>query len=126
MDKLPFPKPDWVTKSNDDAINVEMRLMLQHSSLTVAELRFGPFASFSAHDAPWSCHVLCLEGRGFVQVGNEKQTLSAGESVFWPARVMHRLWTEDSTMVTQMIEHLHEVDDPRQAWVDHMKVQQRE
>lgn len=119
MELRPFPRPDWSPKPNDDAVGIDSRVLLQNERLLIAELRFGEHASFAAHDAPWDCHVLCLEGSGFVLVGEETGPIKAGETVLWPKRVMHKLWTDGERMVTQMIEHVHQEADPAKAWREH-------
>ena len=121
MDRQKFPRPGWAPKPDGGAVDIDVRVLLQDQRLLVAELRFGKHGSFDAHDSPWDCHVLCLEGSGFVRVGDETAPLTAGESVLWPKRVMHQLWTDGETMITQMIEHVHQVDDPLEAWRAHQK-----
>jgi hypothetical protein len=49
--------------------------------------------------------VVCLEGAGFVLVGEDSYPFDAGERVRWPANVMHWLWTESDEMTTLMIEY---------------------
>ena len=49
--------------------------------------------------------VVCLEGRGHVSVGEQVFEFEAGQRIHWPTDVPHRLWTEDSTMLTLMAEH---------------------
>jgi quercetin dioxygenase-like cupin family protein len=67
-------------------------------------LRFSPNARFPGHAAPFDVDVVCLEGSGFVLVGEESYPFRAGEYVRWPAYVMHRLWTESEAMTTLMVE----------------------
>ena len=52
-----------------------------------------------------SIDVVCLDGRGKVSLGGEDAAIEAGQRVLWPADVPHRLWTEDATMMTLMVEH---------------------
>ena len=72
-----FPRADWVAKTNDDAVGIELRVLLDSKRLLIAQLRFAAAASFAAHDAPWDCEVLCLEGSGMVRVGDENGTDSS-------------------------------------------------
>lgn len=120
---IDFPHADWQSKRNDNAVGIEVRLMMQNAHLLIAELRFQPQASFDAHSAPWDCHVLCLAGSGFVLVGEETFPIAQGQSVFWPQKVLHQMWTTDNAMHTQMIEHVHQVADPRAAWQQHVAEQ---
>jgi len=119
LDLQAFPKPDWAPKPNDNAVGIDVRVLLKNKRLLIAELRFTEHGTFDAHDAPWDCHVLCLEGSGFVRVGEETSEINAGESVLWPKHVLHQLWTDGQKMVTQMIEHVHQVDDPAKSWQEH-------
>ena len=116
IQKQPFAMAEWTTKRTDNARGVAFRVLTQRQDLIVAELQFDPGATFDAHAAPWDCDVFCMSGSGFVRVGDETAKLVADESVLWPRTVLHQLWTEDQPMRTLMIEHLHQVDDPAQAW----------
>jgi hypothetical protein len=49
--------------------------------------------------------VICLEGHGMTSVGGIAAELHASEQVRWPAGLAHRLWTEDSGMLTLMVEY---------------------
>jgi hypothetical protein len=40
-----------------------------------------------------------------LSVDGSPAPIAAGETVRWPAGRPHRLWTEDSMMVTLMVEH---------------------
>jgi quercetin dioxygenase-like cupin family protein len=71
----------------------------------IAILRFSTGATIAEHDAPMDADVVCLDGEGFVSVGDESFPFRADQSVRWPARTMHRLWTEATEMTTLMIEH---------------------
>ena len=112
MKKRPFPRPDWGALPNDGAIHIEGKVLLRDRRALVAMLRFAEHAGFEAHAAPWDCHVMCLEGSGFVLVGDEMSELRAGESVLWPKDMLHRLWTENSTMTTLMLEHVYQKPAP--------------
>ena len=63
-------------------------------------LRFAKDATIHEHDVD----VVCLEGSGKMIVGAEESSIEAGERVRWPANPNQRLWTEDETMLTLMIE----------------------
>ena len=54
----------------------------------------------------WEIDVVCLEGEGTTTVDGLAEPIHAGESIRWPAGTRHRLFTEDSTMVTLMVEHV--------------------
>jgi mannose-6-phosphate isomerase-like protein (cupin superfamily) len=69
----------------------------------VATLRFGPDASFPEHAGSTDCWVVCVEGSGFTRVGGAEAEIHAGQKVFWPKGVPHRLWTGESGMTTLMV-----------------------
>lgn len=79
--------------------------MLNRIGVVVANLRFAPHASIDEHAAPFEVDVICVEGEGFVSVGDAISPLRAGECVTWPSGIAHRLWTEGRGMETLMIEH---------------------
>lgn len=106
-DVSPWPGAGWTPVPRPGVAGVHSRL-LDHTDgqQLLAQLRFDVNASIDEHDAPHPIDVYCLEGRGSASVDGEPVRIEAGERVRWPAGVMHRLWTEDSTMVTLMHEHL--------------------
>ena len=66
-------------------------------------LRFSRYGGFPAHSAPFDVDVVCLDGAGFVLVGEDSYPFHAGERVRWPAHTMHRLWTASEEMTTLMV-----------------------
>ena len=102
----PQPRPDWSPVPREGCVGVEGRVLLRNEQMLLANLRFAEHATIDKHSAPYGIDVVCLDGRGFVSVGEETAALRAGETVHWPAGVDHRLWTEQSTMETLMVEHV--------------------
>jgi hypothetical protein len=45
-----------------------------------------------------------IEGGGFVQVGEERARVAAGDAVVWPAGVVHAAWTELTPMRAIVVE----------------------
>ena len=80
-------------------------MLLNRLGVVVANLRFDAQASIDEHAAPYEIDVVCVEGEGFVSVGDAISSLHAGECVAWPRGIKHRLWTEGSGMETLMVEH---------------------
>jgi quercetin dioxygenase-like cupin family protein len=103
-----FLKPEWGPVPRPGVVGVESRLLLKRQGLAIANLRFGPCSSIDEHSAAFEIDVFCLAGEGFVSVAGKTQPFHCGEFVTWPAQVNHRLWTEDTSMETLMVEH-HEV-----------------
>jgi quercetin dioxygenase-like cupin family protein len=67
-------------------------------------LRFEPNATIHEHPGESETIVICVEGEGFTSVGRESAAIREGETVRWPKDIPHRLWTEDATMRTLMVE----------------------
>ena len=101
----PVPRPDWSQLPHEGCVGVDGKVLLRSATLILALLRFAPGGSIPEHEAPMDVDVVCLEGEGFVGVGEERFPFRAGESIRWPAGALHRLWTEGSEMKTLMVEH---------------------
>ncbi len=70
----------------------------------VAELAFKPNAALAPHTNSNLAYLLVIEGGGFVQVGEERARVSAGEAVVWPPDVVHAAWTELTPMRAIVVE----------------------
>jgi quercetin dioxygenase-like cupin family protein len=99
-----FKHPAWEPLPLDGSVNVDGKVILELPDLVLALLRFGEHGTIPGHAGPTNAIVACLEGAGFTSVGDETEPFDAGQRVFWPAGVLHRLWTESSTMTTLMVE----------------------
>ena len=102
----PVPRPEWSPVPHEGCRGVESKALLRLEYLGVAMLRFAPDGTIHEHPAPFPIDVVCLEGAGMTSLNGEAAPIRAGERVRWPADVAHRLWTEDSAMVTLMVEHV--------------------
>lgn len=71
---------------------------------TVAELAFARRAHIEPHSNPNDTWFVVIEGGGWVQVGDERARVAAGEAVHWPANVVHGAWTELSEMRVIVVE----------------------
>jgi quercetin dioxygenase-like cupin family protein len=100
----PVPRPEWSPLPIDGALGVDVKVLLPPPPPLIAMLRFSRNGGFPAHSAPFDVDVVCLEGAGFVLVGEDSYPLRAGEHIRWPAHAMHRLWTESQEMTTLMVE----------------------
>lgn len=101
----PVPRPDWSPLPYEGCVGVEGKVLLRSPTLALALLRFERGGTIHEHDAPTDIDVVCLEGEGFVSVGDQTFPIRAGESVRWPSGTMHQLWTEGTEMTTLMVEH---------------------
>jgi quercetin dioxygenase-like cupin family protein len=70
----------------------------------VAELALKPNATIAPHSNPNLAYFLVIEGGGFVQVGDERARVSAGDAVVWPPNVVHAAWTELTPMRAIVVE----------------------
>jgi quercetin dioxygenase-like cupin family protein len=88
----------------EGAEGVDLKVLLPPPPPLIAMLRFTTGGGFPAHSAPFDVEVICLEGAGFVLVGDDVYPFRAGERIRWPAGAMHRLWTDNEEMTTLMVE----------------------
>jgi quercetin dioxygenase-like cupin family protein len=102
----PVPRPDWSPLPFEGCVGVDGKVLLRAEDVNVAILRFGPQATIHEHPATIDIDVICLEGSGFVSLGESTAPLRAGERIRWPAGLSHRLWTDGETMMTLMVEHV--------------------
>ena len=100
----PFRRPNWEPLPYDGCENVEGRVIYFGDRVGLAVLRFAENGKIHEHACPNDTIVSCLEGEGFTSVDGERATIRSGERVFWPAGVVHGLWTEGTTMTTLMCE----------------------
>ncbi len=70
----------------------------------IAELVLARHGRLEPHSAPTTAWLLVIEGGGWVQVGQERARIAAGEAVCWPAGVVHGLWTEGSELRAFVVE----------------------
>ena len=70
----------------------------------VSELAFVRGGSVEPHSNPNTTWFLVIEGGGWVAVGDERERVSAGEAVLWPAGVAHGAWTDYSEMRAVVVE----------------------
>jgi quercetin dioxygenase-like cupin family protein len=70
----------------------------------VSELAFARRAAIEPHSNPSTTWFVVIEGGGWVQVGEERARVAAGEAVLWPADTVHGAWTELSEMRAIVVE----------------------
>jgi quercetin dioxygenase-like cupin family protein len=70
----------------------------------VSELAFARGGSIEPHSNPNTTWFMVIEGGGWVAVGDERERVSAGEAVLWPAGVVHGAWTDYSEMRAVVVE----------------------
>jgi len=70
----------------------------------IAELAFHPRAAIAQHSNPNLVYFVVIEGGGWVQVGDERMRVGAGEAIVWPPNVSHAAWTEETPMRALVVE----------------------
>ena len=105
VDIRPIPRPGWDPLPYEGCVGVVGRVLVREDTYFVAELRFSEHATIHEHPGDNDTIVVCLEGEGYTSVAGETAALREGEQARWPRGIPHRLWTEDSTMTTLMVEH---------------------
>jgi quercetin dioxygenase-like cupin family protein len=105
MDVQPFTRPEWEPLLHEGCRGVNHKVLVAQANFALALLRFAPNATIHEHPASWPIDVYCLEGSGKFLLDDQVASIRAGQRVRWPPNVLHRLWTEDTTMTTLMVEH---------------------
>jgi quercetin dioxygenase-like cupin family protein len=105
MDIQPFNRPEWEPVPHDGCRGVDYKVLVAQGTFVLALLRFAQHATIHEHPAGHRIDVYCLEGTGKFSLGGEVASIRAGQRVRWPPGVPHRLWTEDTTMTTLMVEN---------------------
>lgn len=70
----------------------------------IAELAFARRAAIEPHSNPNQTWFLVIEGGGWVEVGDERARVAAGEAVSWPPGIVHSAWTDHSEMRAIVVE----------------------
>ncbi len=104
LDIALVPSSEWSPLPFDGCIGVEGKVLVREDDFFIAILRFPPHATVHEHPGTSDTLVVCIEGEGLTSVGGATTPLRTSERAFWPANVPHRLWTEDTTMTTLMVE----------------------
>jgi hypothetical protein len=103
VDVRPFARPEWSPLPH--SVGVDGKVLVREGDFFIAMLRFTEQATVHEHPGNTDTIVVCIEGSGFTSIGSESAPIAAGQQVRWPKDVPHRLWTEDSTMTTLMVEN---------------------
>ena len=104
IDVRPGPRPEWSPLPYEGCVGVEGKVLVREEDFFIAMLRFKPGGTIHEHPGPNDTIVVCREGEGFSSVAGETAPISVGQQIRWPRDVPHRLWTEDSALVTLMVE----------------------
>ena len=105
VDIRPIPRPGWDPLPYEGCVGVVGRVLVREDTYFVARAPVLGAATIHEHPGENDTIVVCLEGEGYTSVAGETAALREGQQARWPRGVSHRLWTEDSTMTTLMVEH---------------------
>ena len=83
---------------------VEGQVIHSDARGVVAELAFRKGGRIEPHDNANTTWFIVIEGGGYVQVGEERRRVAAGEAILWPADVTHGAWTEHGPMRVLVVE----------------------
>ena len=83
---------------------VEGQVIHSDARGVIAELAFRKGGRIEPHDNPNTTWFIVIEGGGYVQVGEERRRVAAGEAILWPADVTHGAWTEYGPMRVLVVE----------------------
>jgi len=89
--------------------------ILLNRPLFVVAMYLEPHGSMDEHAAEEPILFLILHGKGFVRIGGatgEAQRVTAGDAVLWPARLEHKVWTEDESLEAILIHGPAEREEP--------------
>ena len=106
IDVASVPRAEWSPLPHEGCVGVEGKVLVREEDFFIAMLRFPPHATIHEHPGANDTLVVCIQGEGFTSVAGERAHLHESERAFWPKDVPHRLWTEEMTMTTLMVERI--------------------
>jgi quercetin dioxygenase-like cupin family protein len=100
--KIPFGESAWAPAPERwGCTNLDAAQVLSDPSVVVHHYRpGGEMREHTGHDAAL---CVCVDGSGFVKVGNDEAELSAHQAVVWPKGQTHKVWTTHSSMTVLLI-----------------------
>ena len=79
-------------------------LIYEKGRFLISELRFGRGGTIDEHPGDSDAEVYCLEGAGFLSVGESVSSFETGQRVLWPKGINHNLWTTDNEMQVLIVQ----------------------
>ena len=64
---------------------------------------YSPHGEMREHAAQEAILCICIDGCGFVKVGDDTSELVADQAVVWPKDKTHKVWTTNSSMTVVLI-----------------------
>ncbi len=108
----PIQHEGWTPLPFEGCRNVAVKMLMKLDRLGLSMLRLDANGTIHEHPAEIEIDVICLEGEGMVSLDSEQAPFRAGQRIHWPIGIRHRLWTENSSMVTLMVEHYRSAHPP--------------
>jgi quercetin dioxygenase-like cupin family protein len=87
----------------DTVHGIEARLLYDEVSAQAIQLRLKPGESLRRHITPTDVFFLVLEGTGVVEVGDEKQEVSANTLIDSPAGIPHCWYNESDDILRVLV-----------------------
>ncbi len=85
-------------------VGLEGQVLHSDARGVISELAFDRAGRIEPHANPNTAWFVVIEGGGWVEVGDERRRVAAGEAVLWPAGVTHGAWTDVSEMRALVVE----------------------
>ena len=85
-------KKDVQIAQTPHGVDVRKLYSFKHASIVHIELK--PGETLKKHITPVDVLFYVLEGKGFVEIGNEKKEVLKDHLIFSPAKKVHRLWND--------------------------------
>jgi len=85
-------------------VGLEGRVIHADDRGVITELAFARGGAIAPHSNPNITWLVVIEGGGWVQVGDERIRVQAGDAVLWPADVNHGAWTDHTAMRALVVE----------------------
>jgi quercetin dioxygenase-like cupin family protein len=86
-------------------VGIEGRVIHGDERGTIAELAFSRRGAIPPHSNPNLAYFVVIEGGGWVQVGDERSRVQAGDAVVWPPETDHGAWTDGTAMRALVVEY---------------------
>ena len=96
LKNIPIAKPLPLKEQvSCQAGQVVSKTLVQNSSVSVTLFAFDKGEELSSHESGGDAFVLCLDGRGEVQIDETRYELNAGDAIVMPARHPHAVFSKE-------------------------------
>ncbi len=91
------------TESNENPHGVDARPVYSHENAQVVILTLQPGESLRSHITSVDVFFYVLEGRGLVEIGDEKKEVEKDSIVHSPARIVHCLYNTSDKLLRILV-----------------------